>query len=81
MGGGGALLLRIVGVVEEVISRDCIASVELAHVRPEQERARDGHAHQFVRVHGDGVGEVASCHFGGVGFRKDGRSAPRGVDV
>ena len=55
--------------------------MELAQVGAEKEGAGQGDAHHFVRVHGDGVGEMASGEFVRVSGRKDGRSAPRRVDV
>ena len=50
---------RVVGV-EEVGGRKRVGGVELTHVCSEKERARDGDAHHFVGVDGDGVREVAS---------------------
>ena len=67
--------------MEEVVGREGVAGVELAHVGSEEEGARDGDAHHFVRVDGDGVGEVAPRELVGVRGREDGRSAVRGVDV
>ena len=68
-------------MVEEVRGREGVAGVEAAQVRPEQERARDGDPHHLVRVHRDGIGQVAARQFVRVGGREDGRPAPGGVDV
>ena len=67
--------------MEEVAGWEGVAGVELAHVCSEEEGAGDGDAHHFVRVDGDGGGEVAAGEFGGVGGGEDGGSAPGGVDV
>lgn len=55
--------------------------MELAHVGSEEEGAGDGYAHHLVRVHGDGVGEVAPGEFVSVGGGEDDGPSPRGVDV
>ena len=68
-------------VVEEVRGREGVAGVEAAEVGAEQERAREGDAHHLVRVHGDGVGELAAGQFGRVQGREGGGAAPGGVDV
>lgn len=62
--------------MKEVVRREGVAAVELAHVGAEEEGAGDWYAHHFVRVHGDGVGEMAAGEFARVGGGEDGRSAP-----
>ena len=67
--------------MEEVAGWEGVAAVEFAQVGAEEEGAGEGDAHHFVRVHGDGVGQVAAGEFGGVGGREDDGAAPGGVDV
>ena len=74
VGGGGM-------IVEEVRSREGVAGVELAEVGGEEERARERDAHHLVRVHGDGIGPVATGQFVPVFGREDRGAAPGGVDV
>ena len=68
-------------MVEEVRRGQSVAGVEAAQVGPEQERARDGDPHHLVRVHRDGIGQLAAGQFVCVGGREDRRAAPGGVDV
>ena len=80
-GGGGLRGVVVVVVVEEVAGREGVAGVEAAQVGAEEEGAGEGDAHHLVRVHGDGVGEVAAGELGRVGGGEDGGAAPGGVDV
>ncbi len=65
------------GAVEEVVGGEGVAGVEAAEVGAEEEGAGEGDAHHFVRVHGDGVGEVASGELGGVRGGEDCGATPR----
>ncbi len=65
------------GGVEEVVGGEGVAGVEAAEVGAEEEGAGEGDAHHFVRVHGDGVGEVASGELGGVRGGEDCGATPR----
>ena len=82
-GGGGfrGVVVVVVVVVEEVAGREGVAGVEAAQVGAEEEGAGEGDAHHLVRVHGDGVGEVAAGELGRVGGGEGGGAAPGGVDV
>lgn len=55
--------------------------MEAAQVGAEEEGAGDGDAEHLVRVHGDGVGEVAAGQLGRVRGGEDGGAAPGGVEV
>lgn len=67
--------------MEEVGGGKGVGGVALAKVGAEEEGACDWYAHHFVRVYGDGVGEVTSLQFVFVGWGEDGGTAPGGVDV
>lgn len=69
------------GRVEEVGGGYGVGGVEGAQVGAEEEGAGDGHAEHFVRVDGDGVGQVGSGQLVRVRGGEDGGSAPGGVDV
>ena len=68
-------------MVEEVGGGQGVAGVEAAQVGAEQERAGDGDPHHLVRVHRDGIGQLAAGQFVRVRGREDGGAAPGGVDV
>ena len=67
--------------MEEISRWQSVGFVELAQVGTEEEGAGKGDAHHFMRVDGDGVGEVRAVHFVFVGWGEDGGSAPGTVDV
>ena len=68
--------------MEEVVCGEGVAGVEEAYVGAEEEGAGDWDAHHFVRVDGDGGGEVGAGEFlGRVGGGEDGGAAPGGVEV